>query len=76
MAAPSRRHRHSETYSRRQREARELGLWPEVTNADAADRRRQELAGLGFHEWESDEWERIVDALRAAKAGRDATTPG
>jgi hypothetical protein len=62
----------SDLFRKRRAEAEELGLWPEVRTPDEADRRAEELAGLGFNDWKSDKWERLVETLRAAKAERSA----
>jgi hypothetical protein len=58
-AIAEQRNYRTETFMKRQREADELGLWV-VGSLGEADRRRERLNELGFHEYDSDRWERFV----------------
>ena len=64
---------HGEVFARRQAEAKELGLWTQPTTSDESERRRAELAGLGFADYDTDKWEQLVATLRAANSGRRAS---
>ena len=68
MRPTDRERRHTEVYQRRLAEAKELGLWPEVRLPEEAERRRRELQGLGFHDWDGDAWDRMVATLRDQRA--------
>jgi hypothetical protein len=58
----------SDQFRERRAEAEELGLWTQVRTTDEAEKRRADLAGLGFEDRDSDRWNRNVATLREAKA--------
>lgn len=57
----------TQTFEERVAQAKELGLWTNPKTPEQADRRRAELAALGFEDFDSDKWDKNVAALRRAK---------